>query len=216
MLFAKKNSHKIFIDFDGVVVDISQKYYNIYYEFMIINNLDPLNKKDFWNLKINKKNDSRLINNIGLNSLYRNYFLENIEKREFLQLDSIIAGAREALVYLKDNGYEIYLLTLRRFKENLMWQLSFLDLNNFFIGVLSSNPNLQDSCLNYLEKIKLIDELASTNDIIIGDSTADIKCGKKLNLKTLGVLSGICSEDYLKKLNPDHIIKDISFIKEIL
>ena len=45
--------------------------------------------------------------------------------------------------------------------------------------------------------------------MIIGDTEADIITGKNLGLYSIGVLSGIRSEDFLKKLNPDLIIKSI-------
>lgn len=51
---------------------------------------------------------------------------------------------------------------------------------------------------------------------MIGDTEADITCSKQLGFVSVAVTSGIRAENYLKSLDPDYTIDDISGLLEII
>ena len=56
----------------------------------------------------------------------------------------------------------------------------------------------------------------STNTYVIGDTPKDIACGKKLNLKTIGVATGRHTAEDLQKCNPDHVFENLTDIDAFL
>lgn len=52
--------------------------------------------------------------------------------------------------------------------------------------------------------------------IVVGDSVHDIKAGKKIGAKTIGMLTGPTKRARLKKQKPDYIFKDFKNTKKIV
>ncbi len=52
--------------------------------------------------------------------------------------------------------------------------------------------------------------------IVVGDSVADIRAGKKAGIRTVAVLSGLFSSDELRRENPDFILQSLRSLPDLL
>lgn len=204
-----KKAKTIFFDLDGTLIDIADKYFRIYADFASQKDIPYRSKNDFWRLKRKKAPVRDLFKTSISESEYKDFFLSQVETREYLKYDRLFLFTLPTLRQLKKMGWGLCLLTLRRNNQNLRHQLDNLGLN-FFDKIIVGEPDNQASRNNYKRKIACITALVEPEDIIVGDSAADMLCGKHLKLITVGVLSGISSYKALKKNTPTFIIRNIS------
>lgn len=54
------------------------------------------------------------------------------------------------------------------------------------------------------------------NVFVIGDSPKDIEAGKEAGVKTIGVATGVYSENALKRCKPDYTLPNLKNTKKIL
>lgn len=52
--------------------------------------------------------------------------------------------------------------------------------------------------------------------VFVGDSNCEIEVGKKIGIKTCAVTWGLISEDRLKRMNPDFLVRNIKELEEVL
>jgi phosphoglycolate phosphatase-like HAD superfamily hydrolase len=209
---------KIFLDFDGLLVDNSLRLYTLYSDLMHEFGKKQLPLESYWNLKKDCVREEDILKRSGLEdtSLIKQYLkkrLEHIESRHYLQLNRVVEGCADILKFLAQQG-ETILVTTRQSRENLLWEINQKGLSPFFSKILCGF----DSSLPPFEvKVKMIDEdgfLNGSRGIIIGDTEAEILCGQKLGLFTIAVTSGIRSRDYLVGMHPDRILDSINQVVE--
>ena len=58
--------------------------------------------------------------------------------------------------------------------------------------------------------------MKSTDTVIIGDTNNEVEAGKSFGVKTIAVTWGLCSEENLKKHNPDHIVHSVEDLEKVL
>jgi phosphoglycolate phosphatase-like HAD superfamily hydrolase len=112
-------------------------------------------------------------------------------------------------------GCNVYLLTLRKNRKNLLDELKQKKLLHLFKKVLTAFP-AATPCDNYKIKVRLLKKVCSASDVIIGDSRADILSGRLNKLTTIAVASGIRNRQYLRSLKPDYIIYNLRHLLKIL
>jgi len=52
--------------------------------------------------------------------------------------------------------------------------------------------------------------------VVIGDTPADVACGKAVGARTIGVLTGALANDRLEAAEPDHLLPDFSDLDHTL
>jgi len=204
----KSRKHNIFFDLDGTILDISGKYYRIYFDFLTERGVRPMAKDNFWKIKKGKKDIQFLIHNQRLAEEFKDFFIRKVETAGYLKYDHPFSFAKAVLKVLKSRGFKLILVTLRRNKRELMQQLDKSGLKELFDLLLVEKQDLKSGD-NYKSKIKAIRSYVKTGDILVGDTRADVQCGKKIGLKTFGVLSGLNNITNMKALKPDYVIRDI-------
>ena len=176
----------------------------------------PLDKDRYWQLKREKVAWPEILRQSGLDTHFAadflDKFIDRIEKPEYLKIDSVIPGAQGALEEIA-RKHESYLVSLRRNPENLGQEVSDLGLSKYFKKILTGHSETDGSD----KKHELVSsELNGEKALIVGDTEADVKAGKLLGLTTVAVLSGIRSDEFLKPLHPDFIIKNVNELPELL
>ena len=110
--------------------------------------------------------------------------------------------------------YQLFLVTLRNNRTNLLWQLNYFAINKFFDKVLSRDNNAGTWQVKYelIVQARLVDR---EKLVIIGDTEADVLTAKELNAISIAVESGIRNKEFLQKLQPDFLLKNISELGRI-
>lgn len=185
-----------------------QKYHKIY-EAGLAATIDP---NVFWDLKRSGACDDEICEMINIDvdlAAFKKYKLDNIETMDFLKFDSLIDGVEDKLARLSLQT-QLCILTVRKNRDNLIKQLHILGIARYFDNILSPRAEMFD-LPGYEQKTALLKEsFPCVSGFMIGDSEADVGCARAANLSMFSVLSGLRNLAYLKQLEPDNIILDIT------
>lgn len=208
----------IFFDLDGPILDIKLRYYELYRKFILMSDGTSLDIDTYWDLKKEGVSLGEILKKGGvsdrLEGRYRVFLTENREKDEYLELDRLHKNVSNVLEKLSKEN-DLYLVTLRRNKENLHRQLSNLGIMKYFKEIISEKRYIDEG---WRIKINLIKDknLDLSNGYFIGDTETDVLTGRNLGLKTIAISTGIRSKERLINLNPDYLIDDIKEITNII
>tara|TARA_R110001632_G_scaffold133590_1_gene248131 strand:- start:2486 stop:3124 length:639 start_codon:yes stop_codon:yes gene_type:complete len=196
---------KIFFDLDGTLIDSKTRLYKLFQYLVPLSNFSY---HDYWKLKKGGIGHQKiLIDYFQFTTeqihLFNEKWMDLIEKKHWLDFDKPFDGVTEKLSNLQQNGHQLYIVTARQKKEPVLNQVNTFKWNHFFEEVLVTEQKK--------EKVELIRPfIDTTNCIVVGDTGKDIETGKKLNARTVAVLSGFLNEKTLKKYNPDVIIDNLT------
>jgi phosphoglycolate phosphatase len=120
----------------------------------------------------------------------------------------------ESTLTLLSQNFSLALITRRHVqKSQVAKELERLRIGRFFSTIITSlevaRPTPSPDAL-----LKAANELQAPIDscVVVSDSGVDIQAGKCAGAKTVAVLSGLFSEEELRKENPDLIIEDIGHL----
>lgn len=219
----------LFCDFDGPIVDVSERYYHTYqlglstvqatYEAQQGQplSLTPLSKDQFWWMKQNKVADIEIATRSGLPIHLVDTFMAQVTRivnhPHLLRWDQPQVDANYAIAQIKRTGARLVLVTLRHPRQ----VKSFLQANDLsqYIDQIFGASDIHAAHANRTEhKVELLKlAIASqqeqgyrTEDSwMVGDTEADIVAGQTTGIKTLALTCGIRSQAYLKRFNPNQM-----------
>ncbi|MDJ0725733.1 MAG: HAD family hydrolase [Prochloraceae cyanobacterium] len=212
----------LFCDFDGPIVDVSDRYYRTYK--ICLQKMKrsafgskALSKKQFWQMKQHRISDIKIAKRSGLKSEQIDPFLQEVRTivnhPDLLEADRIQPGVKWALGMLRSQGVRLVLVTLRcqsQVKEILKQS----GLESLFSGVYGrrdihsayqNNAELKTELL----KNALRDRAHNSCNYMVGDTEADIIAAKETGINSIALSCGIRSSRYLSKYQPDYICKDL-------
>lgn len=222
----------VFCDFDGPVIDVSDRYYGTYYTALIDTDrfygdrdiqlpLQILSKEQFWQMKQERVSDREIARRSGLHNCAIDFFLGRVEEivnsPESLQQDSIQRGVNWALNLLCSQGVQLVLVTLRH-QAQVTKILEEHNLSRLFSGVYGTTDD-RAAYQNYAEiKTQLLDRAirehlptsgCNASAWMIGDTEADIIAGQAMNMPTIALTCGIRNYKQLSQLSPTLILDDL-------
>lgn len=194
----------LFFDFDGTLLDSKLRLYKLFQELVP---QSSFSYNQYWDLKRNKVNHATILKdyfNINNAQPFLNEWFSRIELSEYLDYDVPHPGVSEYLAHLKENKYNLVLVTARQSVESINYQLSKFGWFDIFDKVLVTKQKLS--------KAELMRPLVVNNksDYIIGDTGQDIIVGKELGIFTVAVINGFLSEEVLIEYNPDILLKSVT------
>jgi phosphoglycolate phosphatase len=223
----------VFCDFDGPIVDVSDRYYSTYHlaltdtaEFYrelsgASSAQDPitvLTKAQFWQMKQDRIPDREIALQSGLNGEKIDFFLQRVmeivNSADLLHQDKIQPGVTWALGLLRAQGCKLILVTLRD-QDEAIRILDQHGLRQLFSGIYGTG-NSQAAYQNYSQvKTKLLAKAmrehqvtqANSDSWMIGDTEADLLAGIAMEISTIALTCGIRSKRQLSQFKPT-LIKD--------
>ena len=210
----------IFFDLDGPIIDVSLRYKILHRDLLEGMGVTPMAADLYWQRKRRRSTEAAILQEIGaseLEPLYNRRRLELIEEDNYLEYDCPWSWAHSVLEAI--GGYHpLILVTVRSNGEALRRQLIRLNLRRFFKAVLSEPAADPVDA----QKARLIRDYVSHQSLpngghwIVGDTEADIGAGQLLGLNTIAVCCGIRDDDYLAKMNPTYLVKDIRSLPDLV
>lgn len=217
----------IFCDFDGPLVDVSDRYYNTYQialgktheyyqaQFPCLH-LQPLSKEQFWQMKQERVCDQEIALRSGLQIQHIPYFLEQVRtivnESFLLKKDKFHQGVNWALALLHSRGVRLILVTLRC-QQQVTQILNNYGLLRLFSAVYGTSDDTAAYRNNVESKTALlkqaIREQNKTKSCMVGDTEADILAAKALGISTIALTCGVRSCNYLQQFEPDCIDSDL-------
>ena len=213
----------ICFDFDGPIIDVTDRYYRAYLESL--KGVDPkklqiLTKEDFWLLKQNRITDFEIGVMTGLSI---SEALESAEIRkdlsfkfEYLSLDKLFSDVVDIFDLLKKQNIIFFTVTLRRNKQ-LMHAIKLFKLGKYLTDEqIFSLPDNQKFTNDIQEKYILLVNAVNKMDLdpentwLIGDSETDMHSGKLAKYGKIILISrGIRSREQLEILRPDYLVNNL-------
>lgn len=197
----------LFLDLDGVLLDVSARYYKVHADICAELGTDPGTFEGFWEGKRRRASVEELSGLPRAAALeYRKRWTLLIESPDYLPLDVWLPQARTALLLL-NRAYTVVVVTLRRRKDALRAQLKELSFPKV-AQVLSAAPKTRP----WDTKAGLIRSSPhfTGNDVVVGDTEVDIRAGRELGATTVGVLSGLRAKPLLAEESPDLMIESVA------
>lgn len=221
---------RLITDFDGPIMDVSDRYYRVYQQCLMETqrpdqNVCVLPKAEFWEMKRARVPETEIGILSGLDAAQAREFSDKrrqtVHTLPYLIYDRPASGAVETLEKLQRAGVELVVMTMRRVRE-LDEALNRCNLGEFF-------PDNRRYCLpnDYVKTgdvkdkpllmAKAVSELPPASDVwMVGDTEADIVAAKTHGVKVIGVLCGIRDRAQLEKYQPDLIANNLSEAVEII
>jgi phosphoglycolate phosphatase len=218
------SSLTVFCDFDGPIMDVSDRYYQTYRRAIAHvqrvsanGSIRPLSKAQFWELKQNRAPDLEIALRSGMArshlKIFTDYIRTIVNHPDLLAYDQLQVGVRWALMLLRAQGARVVLVTLRQADQVLaiLQQENLLDL---FSDVWGS----EDAMAAYHNQAKhkevllrqAMEAARKTCEVpfkacMIGDTEADILAGQALGIETIALTCGVRSQGYLEDYHPSCI-----------
>lgn len=221
---------RLITDFDGPIIDVSERYYRVY-QFCLQTIRYPeqpikeLSKAEFWELKRSRVPEKQIGIKSGLDPSQAEEFAQlrrkTVHTDNYFHHDTLIPGAVEALLKLQQAGVDLAVMTMRRVKE-LDYAVKKYNLGSFFPETrcycLSNDyvktTDIEDKPLLMERALKELPPAADT--WMVGDTEADIAAAKKYGIKIMAVESGIRDRTQLKIYQPDLIVPDLSTAVQLI
>ena len=215
---------RIITDFDGPIMDLSDRYYHVYQLCLDKvkqpnQSINILSKDKFWAYKQAQVAEQQVGIESGLTAtqaeVFKNLRDRHAHQLQYLSLDRVVPGSIAALAKIQASGSDLLVMTLRRTCE-LIPAFDRYNLAQFF-------PSHHRYCLpdDYVKHgdVQAKTRLMATaltelkpdlNTWMIGDTEADIIAAQTYNIRVIGVLSGIRDRDRLAQYQPDKIVSNLA------
>ncbi|MHC5776488.1 HAD family hydrolase [Nostoc sp.] len=221
---------RLITDFDGPIIDVSERYYRVY-QFCLEKTRRPnqvvkeLPKAEFWQLKRSRIPEKQIALNSGLDEAQAQEFAQlrrqTVHTEAYFNYDTLAPGAVDALLKIQQAGIDLAVMTMRRVRE-LDYAFKKYDLGRFFpenrCYCLSNDyvktRDIEDKPLLMARALKELPPAADT--WMVGDTEADITAAKNYGIKVMAVESGIRDRTQLELYHPDLIVKDFSTAVDLI
>lgn len=219
-------------DFDGPVVNVSNRYYTTYQLAMDDTQayyqaqglelpIQQLTKQQFWHMKQDRVPDVEIAMRSGLRGEQIDFFLgrvmEIVNHPVLLTQDKLQPGVSWALALLHSQGVRLVLVTLRC-QSQATQILRNYGLTRLFSGIYGTSDR-DAAYQNYAElKTQLLaSAIAEQSSLaghplsawMVGDTEADLIAGQSLSIPTIALTCGIRSHFYLKQFQPTQILSNL-------
>ncbi len=221
---------RIITDFDGPIMDLSDRYYHVYQLCLAQvrapnQSIKILTKAEFWADKRARTSEQQIGIKSGLTAAQSEEF-KNLRDRtahqlQYLSFDRVVPGAISALQQIQASKAELIVMTLRRTCElNVAFEEYSLD--RFFPSdcryCLADNYQKQGDIKDKTQLMTqaLAELKPDSNTWMIGDTETDIIAAQTHGIRVIGVLSGIRDLDRLKQYQPDLIVDNLAAAVEFI
>ncbi|OKH12510.1 HAD family hydrolase [[Limnothrix rosea] IAM M-220] len=219
----------LFCDFDGPLVDVSERYYGTYKKALQHTHriyaqqgqslpVRLLTKGQFWKMKRRRVSDIEIAMRSGLQeeeiTFFLGYVQEIVNGTDLLHLDAMQNGINWSLGLLHAAGVKLVLVTLRE-EQQVHRMLDGYGLKRLFSGIYGSDDRHTAYQNNIDVKTALLTEAIaeqgqlSDDWLMVGDTEADIVAAQRSNIPAIALTCGIRDEQYLKSYSPDHICSNL-------
>jgi phosphoglycolate phosphatase-like HAD superfamily hydrolase len=204
------NKGVIFVDIDGTLLDVSEKYFAVYSSLLSRKHRPHLSFREYWTIKRkigNNKNILQQTHSSDISGWYEKQFASQVETEEYLHFDILVPGVIRKLQQLKRNNLLIFVCG-RKKKTLLKKQLATLRLLALSDLVLVGGRMGKEGTIRMVLKNNKYQSCASK--IYISDTPGDLSLGKKMGFRTIGVLTGLSDRERLDQVTPDEVLASIT------
>jgi phosphoglycolate phosphatase-like HAD superfamily hydrolase len=200
----------IFLDLDGTLLDVSERYYRAHRDVVLRHGGWPFPRDVYWTAKRNLVPENQILIRCGLSAeaawQAEGRRRQDLERPAYLKLDQLWPWMGDALTGLEERG-KLAIVTLRNHRDRLEEQIQRIGLGLFCDPVISGRGDGTPEA-----KAALIRQSGiswAPGSVLVGDTEVDVASGKALGLRTVAVGNGIRSPALLERCSPDVLLADL-------
>ena len=211
-----KGSARIYLDLDGTLVDVQERYCRLHTDIAKGLGFQPMPPYRFWAQKRRGAPLETILSDWDepARRAYNRLWLASIEAPDYLRLDKLVPGTREALETLTQR-FRLVVVTMRRNGSELRRQLRELEIDDYLTAVIAA-ADYPSADYTKVQLLRLSGEKNGQRAIVVGDSEADVQTARDLGAPAVCVLSGIRDGPFLKALDPDYIVPSVSQLPKLV
>ena len=223
----------IFCDFDGPIVDVSERYYRTYRQGLLAicslaerksalqPGLTPLSKEQFWRMKQSRIADIEIAVRSGIPIEWFERYMQQVEEivnhPRLLRWDRLQPSAQAAMKHIKQADMRLVLVTLRQPRQVNTFLRS-QGLTHLVDEVYGADDKKAAHRNRVTQKSELLARAiaqqkaqgyATEDSWMVGDTEADVIAAKTLGLPSAALSCGVRSADYLKALEPTGLYSEL-------
>lgn len=125
---------------------------------------------------------------------------------------SLLPGVKELLSFLRNKGLKVAIIT-RNCEEAVRRVFQEID---YYCDAFISRDSIKNvkPHPDHLNTVSNILGISGEEAVMIGDHPLDIQAGKRVGMKTIGVLSGRTKKEEFERAGADEILKDVTELLE--
>ncbi len=202
-----KNKNIIFLDLDGTLLDIDDRWYQLHLDLAAYYCFNPIPKKKYLLYKKNRIDEKKIIKETNIDPkkihLYIKKRIVSIELWKYLVLDVVKPGVIKLLRKLS-RKYRLVLITKRKKLKNCLAELKKIKLVDYFSKILITQGEAKYTIIKkYFHDNEIKDAL------IVGDTEDDYELAKRLHCKSVLVTNGARSKKALRHIEPDYKVNSL-------
>lgn len=192
----------VIFDFDGTLADTFALIFAITNNLSVEFGYKQPKKEEI--TEIEKLSPLQMINQSGISIFKVPFLLRRIraEVQKEINSVSLFSGIQEMLLALKQNGYQLGIITSNSHK-NVEFVLQKYDLLIFDFIISSATLFGKDKVI---KKYLKTENIQSEDIVYIGDEVRDISAAKKAKIKVIAVTWGFNSREVLSDYQPDALV----------
>ena len=193
----------IIFDFDGTIADTLDTVVNISNRLAANFGYKQTSQEEIAYLK--NLNSREIIKQSGISIFKVPYLIKKVKAELNKEIKNLkpIPGIKEALTQIKNQNYQLLILTSNS-KENVISFLEENDMQNLFEFIVSGATLFGKRRI--INNILKQENLNSQQVFYVGDETRDIEAARKSGIKVIAVSWGFNSKKVLAEQNPDYLI----------
>jgi phosphoglycolate phosphatase-like HAD superfamily hydrolase len=200
----------LFLDLDGPVLDVSQRYYQVHRDVLERFGGWPFPLKAYWEAKRTLVPETEILMRAGLSreaaAEAAAERLRRIEDPQYLKLDQPWPWMADVLEELEGLG-RLALVTLRHHQDRLDRQVIHLGLSLYFERVIAGRGDGTPEAKAAL--LRGCGISWAPGSVLVGDTEVDVASGRALGLRTVALGCGIRSPLVLERWSPDALFEDL-------
>ncbi len=214
----------VFFDVDGTLTDIRRRYYESFRRPLEREGISYPNFKKLFELKRKPLSGLKIFKKITKDNKTarkcEEYRIRLLKSEELIKSDYLFSGVKRLLKKIKESGIRVVLITYRQNPESLRNQMGHLGISKFINDYFAREAGEELNPIEY--KVRIILKVLKNKKIspqaalMIGDTEVDIRAGKRANLVTVAVSSGLRKRTYLEKESPDYLFTKVTQLNKLL
>ncbi len=206
----------IYLDLDGTILDVSGKYWHLHKSIMQLLDGPSLDIESYWQLRRQGLGIADIWKGSPKSQLkhYETLWLSQIEEPAYLRYDRLQPMAAATLGRLATRC-RLVLTTMRHNPTTLLSQLESLELLPFFESWLCRG-DLSEASSARENLIRRDSKFDKRKSIVVGDTESEITAGRRLNIPSVAVASGIRSRELLASLQPTFLVDSMADLPALL
>ncbi len=186
---------RAFLDLDGTLLNSKERHCNVLRDVLIQYGFGNRQVLDFVEYKANGKNTRQYLEDVhgfskDIADKISTAWINSIEEEKYLCQDKWYEDAAVFVDFLKNRGYECFIITARKNDEYVtkFVKESYVGDSVQIIAVSTRNA--------VSNKISVIKKLLVDDNIMVGDTEVDYETGKTLKIRTYPLNRGFRSKNF--------------------